>query len=96
MLNIPLAPIGVIWGIDDGDRHHDAVSTGVRFAGGYRRKRFHFARRIVKHRVEEGCRSTGGGTRASHDRFRAVLLTSLTTIAGMTPSCLKPVFRPRF
>ena len=40
---------------------------------------------FVKHRVAEGHSVHEAAAKASHDRFRAVLLTSLTTIAGMTP-----------
>ncbi|MEQ3511887.1 efflux RND transporter permease subunit [Pseudoalteromonas sp. BZB3] len=40
---------------------------------------------FVKRRVKEGLSVQDAAAQASHDRFRAVVLTSVTTIAGMTP-----------
>ena len=40
---------------------------------------------FLKRRVAEGSQVPEAARRASRDRFRAVLLTSLTTIAGLTP-----------
>jgi len=40
---------------------------------------------FVKKRVQTGLTVHEAAVKASHDRFRAVLLTSITTIAGMTP-----------
>ena len=40
---------------------------------------------FAKNRVAEGFSVHDAAAKASHDRFRAVVLTSLTTIAGMAP-----------
>jgi multidrug efflux pump subunit AcrB len=40
---------------------------------------------FVKRHIKEGLTPHQAAARASHERFRAVLLTSLTTIAGLTP-----------
>ena len=40
---------------------------------------------FVKKRVKQGLSVHDAAAKASYDRFRAVLLTSVTTIAGMTP-----------
>ena len=40
---------------------------------------------FVKKRVAQGLNVHDAAAKASYDRFRAVLLTSITTIAGMTP-----------
>jgi len=40
---------------------------------------------FVKYRVQEGMSLHAAAKQAVHDRFRAIFLTSVTTIAGMTP-----------
>lgn len=40
---------------------------------------------FVKHHVEEGLSFHDAAKQAVRDRFRAIFLTSATTVAGMTP-----------
>lgn len=86
MLNIPLALIGVIWGhwMMGIDITMPSLLGFVSLAGIVVNDSILLVE-FVKHRVEEGMSVHEAAARASHDRFRAVLLTSLTTIAGMTP-----------
>ncbi|OZG75188.1 acriflavin resistance protein [Hahella sp. CCB-MM4] len=86
MLNIPLALIGVIWGhwLMGLDVTMPSLLGFVSLAGVVVNDSILLVE-FVKHRVAEGMPLHDAAAKASHDRFRAVLLTSLTTIAGMTP-----------
>jgi multidrug efflux pump subunit AcrB len=44
---------------------------------------------FLKHRVAHGMQQLEAAKQASRDRFRAILLTSITTIAGLTPLLLE-------
>ncbi|MEH6652223.1 MAG: efflux RND transporter permease subunit [Motiliproteus sp.] len=86
MLNIPLALIGVIWGhwLMGLDITMPSMLGFVSLAGIVVNDSILLVE-FVKRRIAEGLSVHDAAARASHDRFRAVLLTSLTTIAGMTP-----------
>jgi len=86
MLNIPLAFIGVVWGhlIMGFDITMPSMLGFVSLAGIVVNDSILLVE-FVKMRVKEGFTVHEAAAKASHDRFRAVLLTSLTTIAGMTP-----------
>ena len=86
MLNIPLAFIGVVWGhlIMGFDITMPSMVGFVSLAGIVVNDSILLVE-FVKMRVKEGFSVHEAAAKASHDRFRAVLLTSLTTIAGMSP-----------
>ncbi|MFT5719806.1 MAG: HAE1 family hydrophobic/amphiphilic exporter-1 [Motiliproteus sp.] len=86
MLNIPLALIGVIWGhwLLGIDLTMPSMLGFVSLAGIVVNDSILLVE-FVKRHVAEGLSVQAAAARASHDRFRAVLLTSLTTIAGLTP-----------
>ena len=86
MLNIPLAFIGVVWGhwLMGLDITMPSLLGFVSLAGIVVNDSILLVE-FVKRHVAEGMSIHNAAARASHDRFRAVLLTSLTTIAGMTP-----------
>jgi multidrug efflux pump subunit AcrB len=86
MLNIPLAFIGVIWGhwIMGLEITMPSLLGFVSLAGIVVNDSILLVE-FVKMRAAEGLSVHEAAAKASHDRFRAVLLTSLTTIAGMTP-----------
>jgi len=86
MVNIPLAFIGVVWGhyIMGFDITMPSLLGFVSLAGIVVNDSILLVE-FVKLRVKEGFSVHTAAAKASHDRFRAVLLTSLTTIAGMTP-----------
>ena len=86
MINIPLAFIGVVFGhlIMGMDITMPSMLGFVSLAGIVVNDSILLVE-FVKRRVQEGLSVHNAAAKASHDRFRAVLLTSLTTIAGMTP-----------
>jgi len=86
MLNIPLAFIGVVWGhwLMGLDITMPSLLGFVSLSGIVVNDSILLVE-FIKRRVNEGFSVHEAGSKASHDRFRAVLLTSLTTIAGMTP-----------
>ncbi|MEH6473789.1 MAG: efflux RND transporter permease subunit, partial [Halopseudomonas sp.] len=86
MLNIPLALIGVIWGhwLLGIDLTMPSMLGFVSLAGIVVNDSILLVE-FVKRHVAAGLSIHDAAARASHDRFRAVLLTSLTTIAGLTP-----------
>jgi len=51
---------------------------------------------FIKQRLREGMGAVAAAQTAAKERFRAIILTSLTTIAGMTPCCWRPAPRPSF
>lgn len=86
MVNIPLALVGVIWGhmLMGLDITMPSMLGFVSLAGIVVNDSILLVE-FVKLRVQEGLTVHEAAAKASHDRFRAVLLTSLTTIAGMAP-----------
>jgi len=86
MVNIPLAFIGVIWGhiIMGQDITMPSLLGFVSLAGIVVNDSILLVE-FVKRHVKEGLSPHQAAAKASHERFRAVLLTSLTTIAGLTP-----------
>ncbi len=86
MLNIPLALFGVIWGhvLMGLDITLPSMLGFVSLAGIVVNDSILLVE-FVKLRVKEGMSVHDAAARASHDRSRAVLLTSLTTMAGMLP-----------
>ncbi|OUS27562.1 acriflavin resistance protein [Gammaproteobacteria bacterium 45_16_T64] len=86
IVNIPLALIGVIWGhlIMGLDITMPSMLGFVSLAGIVVNDSILLVI-FAKNRVAEGMTVHDAAAKASHDRFRAVVLTSLTTIAGMTP-----------
>jgi HAE1 family hydrophobic/amphiphilic exporter-1 len=90
MSAIPLALIGVIWGhIALGlDLSMPSMMGAVSLAGIVVNDSILLVE-FLKIRVREGHSIPVAATMASRERFRAVLLTSLTTIAGLTPLLLE-------
>lgn len=86
MLNIPLALIGAIWGhlIMGLDFTLPSMIGFVSLAGIVVNDSILLVV-FVKNHVEEGLSFHEAATAAVYDRFRAILLTSSTTIAGMGP-----------
>ena len=86
MVAIPFAFIGVIWGhIAMGmDLSMPGMMGAVSLAGIVVNDSILLVEFIKKH-VRNGVAIAQAARRASRERFRAVLLTSLTTIAGLLP-----------
>ncbi len=86
MLNIPLALIGAIWGhlIMGLDFTLPSMIGFVSLAGIVVNDSILLVV-FIKHHVEEGLSFHDAATEAVYDRFRAIFLTSSTTIAGMGP-----------
>ena len=86
MVNIPLAFIGVIWGhlLMGQDVTMPSLLGFVSLAGIVVNDSILLVE-FVKRHVQEGLTPHQAAAKASQERFRAVLLTSLTTIAGLTP-----------
>lgn len=86
MINIPLALIGAIWGhlIMGLDFTLPSMIGFVSLAGVVVNDSILLVE-FVKFHVEEGMALHDAAKQAVHDRFRAIFLTSVTTIAGMTP-----------
>ena len=86
MVNIPLAFIGVIWGhiIMGQDITMPSLLGFVSLAGIVVNDSILLVE-FVKRHIKEGMSPHQAAAKASFERFRAVLLTSLTTIAGLTP-----------
>jgi len=86
LIAIPLALIGVIWGhILMGLQFTMPSMLGFVSLAGIVVNDSILLVEFVKRRVGEGLSVHDAAAKASYDRFRAVLLTSVTTIAGMTP-----------
>ncbi|MCO7226193.1 efflux RND transporter permease subunit [Pleionea sp. CnH1-48] len=83
---IPLALVGVIWGhlFMGLDITMPSMLGFVSLAGIVVNDSILLVE-FVKRRVSEGLSVHDAAAKASYDRFRAVFLTSVTTIAGMTP-----------
>lgn len=86
MINIPLALIGVIWGhlIMGLDVTMPSMIGFVSLAGIVVNNSILLVE-FVKYRVREGMILHEAAGQAVRDRFRAIFLTSTTTIAGMIP-----------
>jgi len=86
MVNIPLALIGVIWGhfLMGHDITMPSLLGFVSLAGIVVNDSILLVEFVKKHN-REGMTPHAAAARASYERFRAVFLTSLTTIAGLTP-----------
>jgi multidrug efflux pump subunit AcrB len=86
MLNIPLALIGAIWGhlIMGLDFTLPSMIGFVSLAGVVVNDSILLVE-FVKFHVTEGILFHDAALQAVRDRFRAIFLTSVTTIAGMTP-----------
>ncbi|REL35771.1 efflux RND transporter permease subunit [Thalassotalea euphylliae] len=86
MVAIPLALIGVIWGhVIMGLNFTMPSMLGFVSLAGIVVNDSILLVEFVKRRVHEGLSVHAAAAKASYDRFRAVFLTSVTTIAGMTP-----------
>lgn len=86
LVAIPLAMIGVIWGhLLMGLQFTMPSMMGFISLAGIVVNDSILLVEFVKKRVKTGLTVHEAAVKASHDRFRAVLLTSITTIAGMTP-----------
>ena len=86
LVAIPLAMIGVIWGhLVMGLQFTMPSMMGFISLAGIVVNDSILLVEFVKKRVKTGLTVYEAAAKASHDRFRAVLLTSITTIAGMTP-----------
>ena len=86
MINIPLALIGAIWGhfIMGLDFTLPSMIGFVSLAGIVVNDSILLVE-FVKYHVNKGMNLHTAAKQAVHDRFRAIFLTSVTTIAGMTP-----------
>ncbi|HHB91870.1 MAG TPA: efflux RND transporter permease subunit [Thioploca sp.] len=86
MINIPLALIGAIWGhfIMGLDFTMPSMIGFVSLAGVVVNDSILLVE-FVKYHVADGMVLHTAAKQAVHDRFRAIFLTSVTTIAGMTP-----------
>ncbi|MDH3593900.1 MAG: efflux RND transporter permease subunit [Rhodospirillales bacterium] len=86
MLAIPLASIGVIWGhLVMGLEVSMPSILGFASLAGIVVNDSILLVNFVKLRAAEGAEAVDAARQASRDRFRPVLLTSLTTIAGLLP-----------
>ena len=86
LVAIPLAMIGVVWGhLAMGLQFTMPSMMGFILLAGIVVNDSILLVEFVKKRVKTGLTVHEAAAKASHDRFRAVLLTSITTIAGMTP-----------
>ena len=86
LVAIPLALIGVIWGhLIMGLQFTMPSMLGFVSLAGIVVNDSILLVEFVKKRVAEGLSVHDAAAKASYDRFRAVFLTSVTTIAGMTP-----------
>ena len=86
MLNIPLALIGVIWGhlIMGLDFTLPSMIGFVSLAGIVVNDSILLVV-FVKQHIKDGMALHDAAKQAVRDRFRAIFLTSITTVAGMTP-----------
>jgi len=86
MANIPLALIGVIWGhlLLGHDITMPSLLGFVSLAGIVVNDSILLVEFVKKH-TKNGMTAHEAAAKASYERFRAVFLTSLTTIAGLTP-----------
>jgi multidrug efflux pump subunit AcrB len=97
MVTIPLSLIGVIWGhlVMGFDLTMPSIFGFVSLAGVVVNDSILLVS-FAKARRREGLDIAAAAVRASRERFRAVLLTSLTTIAGLTPLLLEKSLQAQF
>ena len=90
MVTIPLAMIGVIWGhvLMGVEISMPSIMGAVSLAGIVVNDSILLVE-FLKLRAREGYSIPEAAKMASRERFRAILLTSLTTIAGLTPLLLE-------
>jgi len=90
MVTIPLTMIGVIWGhvLMGLEISMPSIMGAVSLAGIVVNDSILLVE-FLKLRVREGYSIPEAAKMASRDRFRAILLTSLTTIVGLTPLLLE-------
>ncbi len=90
MINIPLALIGALWGhfLLGLDFALPSMIGFVALAGVVVNDSILLVQ-FVKGHVSEGMAFHDAARQAVHDRFRAIFLTSVTTMAGMTPLLLE-------
>ena len=86
MINIPLALIGAIWGhlIMGLEFTLPSMIGFVSLAGVVVNDSILLVEYVKSH-VRDGMKLHDAAKQAVHDRFRAIFLTSVTTVAGMTP-----------
>jgi len=90
MVAIPLAMIGVIWGhVVMGLQISMPSIMGAASLAGIVVNDSILLVGFLKLRAREGASILEAAKTASRERFRAILLTSLTTIAGLTPLLLE-------
>ena len=97
MVAIPLALIGVIWGhiLLGYDLTMPSIFGFVSLAGVVVNDSILLVS-FAKNRLAEGLTFEAAARQASRERFRAVLLTSLTTVAGLTPLLLEKSLQAQF
>ena len=97
MVTIPLSLIGVIWGhlLMGYDLTMPSIFGFVSLAGVVVNDSILLVG-FAKARRRDGLGIVEAATLASRQRFRAVLLTSLTTIAGLTPLLLEKSLQAQF
>ena len=90
MLAIPLALIGVFWGhwLVGHSLSMPSILGFISLAGIVVNDSILLVQ-YIRHHVDDGEDVHGAVVKASRDRFRAVLLTSLTTAAGLLPLLLE-------
>jgi multidrug efflux pump subunit AcrB len=90
MLAIPLALIGVFWGhwLVGHSLSMPSILGFISLAGIVVNDSILLVQ-YIRHHVDDGEDIYGAVVKASRDRFRAVLLTSLTTAAGLLPLLLE-------
>ena len=86
MINIPLALIGAIWGhlIMGLEFTLPSMIGFVSLAGVVVNDSILLVEYVKSH-ISDGMSLHDAANQAVHDRFRAIFLTSITTVAGMTP-----------
>jgi len=90
MVTIPLAIIGIVWGhVLMGLEISMPSIMGAASLAGIVVNDSILLVEFLKLRVREGHSIPEAAKLASRERFRAILLTSLTTIAGLTPLLLE-------
>ena len=97
MIAIPLALIGVIWGhiLLGYDLTMPSIFGFVSLAGVVVNDSILLVT-FTKNRIADGLEVPAAAAQASRERFRAILLTSLTTIAGLTPLLLEKSLQAQF
>lgn len=86
LLAIPMGLIGVIWGhvLMGLDLTMPSLVGFATLAGVVVNDNILLVK-FIKDRMEEGMNATEAGWQAARDRFRPIMLTSLTTLAGLLP-----------